>query len=228
VATGPRTLQVELPFNATGIEGCRLWRTLHVEENIPIYEDFDILTGSITGRMVNESDGQPVRGEFGINATLRGEDNPYYARLYVTTDPDGTFQFKKAPMGVYTVGSASPEARCTVAEEVKVFPGRATDPVVLERKTPITVSGYVRFTDSMKGKNWWLLYFRPIEDSAGNHHSLRMENETGAFSTEGLTPGRYEVYFYADPYENEYEPTIVEIPPGGTVSLELQFTVKKK
>jgi len=209
-------------ISLSNVEGLnmRLSRQVHVEHNVPLYEDFNILTGAISGRIVAE-DGSNVEGVHRINLNMHDTTAASYSvRHNAESNKDGAFLFEKVPIGVYVISSRSKDFTSIPVTGVKVRPGVETGPVIIKRKTPTLVSGKVVLTDKMYESRWLMLLFAPQEGTPGNGAYLQISKKTGEFKTMELIPGSYIVSYY---YEDGTSAKSFElsVPEGGVTGLVL-------
>ncbi|MFH2002024.1 MAG: hypothetical protein ABIK28_20280 [Planctomycetota bacterium] len=126
------TLCLNIPRSLFGAT-ISLRRKIVVEENVPLYEGFELITGSLNGHLVEKDSGEPVPGQLELYASMEGEDNPYLVSLKTRTKEDGSFCFEKLPIGVYSVRSNEPQAHINPVSGIKVYPGMEAGPIKLEQ-----------------------------------------------------------------------------------------------
>jgi len=195
-----------------------LRRYITLEQNAPQYEDFDILTGSISGAFISEETNLPTSGYFDVSIRMFDKEAPYEVGMDLQTQSDGTFQFQNVPVGVYEVTCNSRNMACFQIDNVKVFPGRDTGLIHLKQRSTIIVAGRVVFTKKMQELNWLGMTFMPIGDKNGRGKVwVKVIPEIGEFKTERLSSGRYSIKIYDG--ISKYPTIETEIPPGGVSDL---------
>lgn len=207
----------------TGRPPISLDRKVTVETNAILYEDFNILTGSITGSLAY-TDGEGSPGE-DIEVYIRTEDenSPYRVYMATRTDKDGAFAFETVPMGIYKVDCRSDEFSSPLISGVKVFPGKAAGPIVLKGPRPITVTGQLILPESLREYHWIHITFIPVDGPEYNKVSGMVHLEfSDEFEEKFLVPGTYKAYITSHT-EKEIEPIVVEVPPEGITGLVLTF-----
>lgn len=218
VGSGMLTVR-DFPANL-GLDSLYVMRNIQVEENLSIYEDFDILTGTITGRVVSESGARPDKKEFRIAASLEGADVPYRIWMNTSTGPDGEFTFEKIPIGVYTVMSGDEKLICKSVADVKVLPGCKAGPIILTQQTPVLVKGRVVLPADLEDTRYLALWFLAKETQNAQGKMVKISSDTGEFETKALAVGSHQAYFFGS-FKKQFEPITVEVPPGGITNLVL-------
>jgi protocatechuate 3,4-dioxygenase beta subunit len=224
IPVGTHSLHIEQLPGKTGQYDSTIRRSIEVVENETLFEDFEILTGSITGRVVYESDNSPARG-IKISAGFEDEDAQYRVRLSTVTDVEGRFLLEGVPIGSYTVKAEDRKLSCSPVSGVKVFPGGKAGPVILTMITPIWVRGRVVIPEAVQGSRWVGLIVRPSGGKDQDWQWIRLDRETGEFETDRLVPGSYEASFVGEG-KDEYEKMPFMVPPGGVSNLV--FVPEKK
>lgn len=225
VGTGHHSLNLsELP-GATGHYDFSIRRSIEVVENVPLVEDFEILTGIIAGRVVYEGSRQPVRG-VRVTARLEKEkdrSSPYSVRMNTTTGLDGSFRFEGVPVGSYTVDADDREFGCQPHTGLAVFAGGRAGPVTLTMITPITVAGRVVLPEQDRPPRWVGLLFESGEEEYSGSEWVSVNKLSGEFKTKKLIPGSYRVTLYGDFGEGKdrFKKMNIDVPSNGLTDLVL-------
>jgi len=225
--------------------GVNMARKIMVKEAPPHTENFEIQTGVINGIVRSFADKKPLCG-IKVSAIIRQSDElrafasfvvsainnklengsssiPSMTNLFYTpiemstiTDLDGAFRFPGAPVGVYCVEAKSDQYGCPSAVDVKVTQGAASDQVVLELYTPVTVKGFVKLP-KLAGDKILNMLVSPVtkkpfslkeffsslifSNKIGGDRIVEVNNGTGAFEITRLMPGIYKAYLISVPEE---------------------------
>jgi len=148
-----------------------LRRTVRVEENRELVEDFEIFTGAIAGRVVRLSDGCPVAG-VKVRIWIKGDDSKTILQIlsphnrksiydeYLTylppveiktiTDLDGTFYIEGVPAGVYLIKAEKSGYGSRELEDLVVTPNCVTGPIDLKLISPVLLSGRVEISEDFR------------------------------------------------------------------------------
>ncbi len=222
VPVGSHTLNLTEVTLGGKKQNISLYREINVMKNIPLYENFDIMTGSVSGR-IEDSGGSPVDGTFSILISSENDDAPYRVRKWAQTDPKGNFALEYIPVGIYTIKTFDGSLVCEDVKGIRVLPGRDAGPVVLTRVSLAPVEGRVALSTEMEGADKLRLYFAPLAGGGGGMIDLSIS--TGEFVTENIAPGSYMVMLYVD-WNMKHKPINVEIPEGGATGLYFVFEEK--
>ncbi len=227
VPVGKHSLRIaELPGTPMSGFNFNIRRRVEVMENLPLYEDFDLFTGAIAGRVIYDSDGTLVRG-VRVRAEIEGDDAPYTVTMHTVTGLDGSFLFEGLPMGSYTVKADQGGFGCMPAFGVKVFTGGGGGLVTLVMIDPVVVAGWVKLPDAVKNARWIGLVVKSAdsgdkEDKGGRGGTewVALDKETGEFETTKLIPGSYTANLFSGAGQ-KYKPMEFDVPPGGLANLVL-------
>lgn len=217
VPVGKHSIRISQLPGPAGKYDFNIRRGIEVEEDLPLYEVFEIYTGAISGRVINEGDRSPVRGSR-VTARIEEAGAPYSVRMSTVTGLDGSFDFEGVPIGVYSVKAAEREFASRSASGVKVFPGNVAGPVIISLITPILVQGRVTLPDEAKEARWVGLLFRSEEGQGAEW--AKLDKSTGNFETKKLVPGSYKAELVGD-LKKKYEVMPFDVPPGGVSDLVL-------
>jgi protocatechuate 3,4-dioxygenase beta subunit len=220
VPVGEHTLRFSTLPAPLGLYDISLKRKIKVLENDTAFEDFEILTGRLFGRVARESDNGPVHGAQ-ITAWLeKEEDAPYAVRVETLTDLDGKFLFESLPMGTYTVQVDRHALACQPVEGVKVFPSGAAGPINLVMIEPVWVKGRVELDEAMRSSRWLGLIAKPADDRNTGWEWIKVDRDTGQFKTSQLVPETYTVKLVGN-LDRQYKDMEIQVPPGGVTNLVL-------
>jgi len=219
IPVGQHTLKISNLPGRTGLYDVDIWRSLEVMENQSLFEDFEILTGNLSGQVIYESDGSPVR-DVKVSANIEGDNNPYQVRIKSVTGVDGKFLLEGVPIGSYTVKGEDRSLGCTPVSGIKVFPGGRAGPVVISMIDPVWVRGRVEIPKELKGKRWMGLIVSPADAEKTQWQWIKMDKDTGVFETNQLIPGPYKARLVGD-FSEQYEFMELFVPQGGVSNLLL-------
>lgn len=175
VPAGRNFMKITIPPGPGGAPEIKVEREVLVEEGVTHYENVEISTGSIFGRVVMQPEGSPVCGarveawipakqpdhlksimelqqmeleiEHVMGRITSNSPGYYKTSMEAITGVDGSFLFERVPEGIYNVKVRKKNIGTRPAADVEVVPGGATGPVVLEMYVPITVKGYVKLPE---------------------------------------------------------------------------------
>jgi hypothetical protein len=219
VPVGTHSLKIAELQGPTGRYDFRIRRRIQVEENFPHREDFEIYTGTLSGRVVYEGIEGAVRG-IRVVIRIQDKDAPYSVRMRTVTGLDGSFLFEGVPVGTYTVDVEERELGCQPISGVRVFPGGRTRQVTLTMVAPVWVKGRVILPTNAKHARWLILMIKPAEEKDANWKWVRLDKESGEFETRELIPGPYVARLLGE-LPQRYELMEFYVPPGGLNHLEL-------
>jgi hypothetical protein len=188
-----------------------------VEENIPLYEDFDILTGSITGRIAYSETQSEARR---LKLASQDQDAPYRVGMTVLADLQGNFAFDRVPIGIYTLTSGEQDLLIDPVSDIKVLPGGSTGPLILQQLTPILVKGRVVLPENTEPPRYLWLYCMPRIEGSPRGKMVAVSTKTGEFETKILAVGEYTGMLFGI-RGKRFKPIEFEVPPGGHTDLLL-------
>jgi|GEM_PF-3311523 len=275
VEAGKRFLTITLPPLSDGSPEIRVEREIDVAADRPHFAEVDIVTGSIFGRATFYPGKEPVRGarvrvwipsggiELGDDfekALRRGDAigdtvtkamsrSPGHSLISMETMTgiDGSFSIARVPVGDYQVRVETKTYGSRAAKGVKVTPRSAAGPVELMLFAPVSIKGWVRLPESVRGADeiGLTLYTEGTEPRnlldalqalivpalSGEVPGTRYEavdHATGAFAFERMMPGAYRASLFVV-YEDRprgvprslFEPMEFDVPPEGVKDLVL-------
>jgi len=221
VPAGGRTISVSNMPGPMGHLDSRIRRSVDVVENVPVVVDFEIVTGSLSGRVVTEGDPTAVRGvRIALDAQKDDSDSGLSIRMSTVTDLDGTFRFDGVPTGVYTVRARDQEYAVPAIKDLEIFAGAMRDDVVLTMVTPVVAKGTVQLPEDLGESRWLGLYFETVEEGTDLNAWTQVNKRTGEFETRKLIPGYYKATLMGDTAQ-QYLPVEFRVPPGGVTNLLL-------
>lgn len=191
-----------------------------VNENEPVFEVIDLLTGTLSGSVVSQETGRALPGEH-VRVRIEGDNAPYWVEVKTVTGLDGKFSFESLPVGSYSVKVDQDAFGCRPVTGVKVFPGGKAGPVRLVLETPIVVEGRISVSEDLSESRWLGLAVRDV-DAEDNWEWIRVNAKTLSFSSSALVPGFYTVRLVGN-FSEVYPEQEIEIPQGGITGLVLHF-----
>jgi len=219
VPAGERTISLSNLPGPMGHLDSRIRRSVDLAENVPLIVDFEIFTGSLSGRVVTEGDPTAVRGvRISLNDQKDETESGMSIRMSTVTDLDGTFSFESVPTGTYTVRARDQEYACPSVKDVEVFAGTRASDVVLTMVTPVTVKGTVQLSEDLVESRWLGLYIKTADEATDLTAWAQINRRTGDFETKELIPGYYRVTIVAQT-DVEYKPMEFTVPAGGVTNL---------
>ena len=198
----------------------RISRTVHVEENIPLYEDFEILAGELSVRVV-DSEGRLIPGKHGLVIRTLSGDAPYQVSLNADTQKDGSAIIGPLPVGSYQVSSRDHKLVLDVLNEVKIEAHRRTGPLDMVKRPVTTVSGHVDVTGIKSDSGYSYLMLQPKEGAGGRHNYIRVDLKSGDFSSETVVPGLYTTRLYVPGIDEQYRFSDLSVPHSGVSGVVL-------
>jgi len=221
VPAGSRSISVSNVPGPMGHLDSRIRRSVEIVENVPIEVDFEIFTGSLSGRVVTEGDPTAVRGvRIALDVQKDESDAGLSIRMSTVTDLDGAFSFEAVPTGIYTVRARDQEYAVPAIKDVEIFAGSRRDDVVLTMVTPVVVKGTVQIPEDFGESRWVGLYIETAEEETDLNAWVQVNKRTGEFKTTKLIPGYYKATLLGRTVQ-QYKPVEFRVPPGGVTNLLL-------
>lgn len=221
VPAGSRSINVSNMPGPMGHLDSRIRRSVEVVENVPIEVDFEIFTGSLSGRVVTEGDPTAVRGvRIALDAQKDESDAGLSIRMSTVTDLDGTFSFEGVPTGIYTVRARDQEYAVPAIKDVEIFAGSRRDDVVLTMVTPVVVKGTVQLPENFEESRWLGLSIETADEGTDLSDWTQVNKRTGEFETRKLIPGYYRATLFGET-ARQYKPMEFRVPAGGVSNLLL-------
>ena len=207
--------------NTLSIDTATLVHVTPGQETSNIDFDFDLVLGSISGRVVADANGQPID-----NLHVYASDyatNAWVAATY--TDDDGTYIISGLPEGSYQVravpsNNGKPYAdeyyndtyNYNMTQEVKVGFNQDVTGIDFSLATEVTISG--RVVADADGQPIANVHMNVMEDYANWWGPGTNTDSNGYYTISNLPPGTYNVYASPGnsklPYANEwYDDTCV-------------------
>ena len=185
----------------------------------------DVHTSSMAGVCLL-ADGS-VAGKLHISASgqLEGAGDRGSVWLQTTSDDDGQFRFPQVPAGKWSIeahgGVADAPTRGSI-EGIQVVGGVPTVGLRLEMHSVSVVQGRVDLSALATKPKWSWVAFNQLKpddpDTAeGRHRTGVGIDETGAFTAEDVSPGRYRVKLHANLGDKQetFECGLLVVPAAG-------------
>jgi len=224
VPVGKHNIRIVSIPGPTGDYEFRIGREIEVEENIPLYANFNIFTGTIFGTVINENTSNPIGG-VKVTATLEDDAAPYTVRMSTASELDGSFIFDGVPIGIYSIRAREKNLGCEPTKGVKLSVNSRVGPVVVKLKSPVMVSGFIELPESASDAPRIFFMAGPKEGGRRDRVWIKVDMETRGFETTKLVPGFYtgEVYTFN---KKQYTVGDFEVPHGGVSNLVLTAVEK--
>jgi|GEM_PF-6948161 len=181
--------------------GQAMWsQGLELAEGEPRELTIDINTSSISG-VVYLPDGSPAAKMF-VQARAQLGQRGFEGRVrkFISTNDDGTFVFRDVAEGEYTIRVSGGDDEQGYEAELQGIDVRATLPVtglVIQLREKLMVSGTLDMSAIENKGRWRYMTLKRLGADAGGEgkESERVGfgvDEDGSFSSDEVTPGRYE------------------------------------
>lgn len=221
-----------------GGRGSNLWsESLELKQAEEREISVVVTTSSIAGVCLLP-DGSPAAGvHVQAQGSLKGSTGGN-AWLGEATDAQGQFRFKRVAEGTWslTVRGNGEKAGRGKLENVVVSGGIPVDTLRIEMQKTMVVKGRIDVSvfGARKPEWCWVGFYRKSKDSeVWNDYAdgVGIDESTGAFSTDDLSPGQYQVRVHANfddnqPQEN-YRCDVIDVPPQGLDNLVLRPVPEK-
>lgn len=164
--------------------------------------------GGIVRGIVQTTERQPVdsaevrlgevRSEFMGGATFPSIMNALRSDLQVSSNPDGTFEFKNVTPGIYLAFARKEGFVYDFKDNIVVKSGQVTDGVILTLQKGAIFSGIVKNTNNEPVGNAMIRVLRFFGEKP--QFDTTRTKQDGTFAFAGLLPGRYTVTIDAQGY----------------------------
>ncbi|MFH1998985.1 MAG: carboxypeptidase regulatory-like domain-containing protein [Planctomycetota bacterium] len=221
VPVGNHSLRISQLPGSLGQYDFEMRYKVDVQEDVPLYETLDILTGSLSGAVVDQRTGRTVPG-VRVRARMETKDAPYWIQVKIVTSLDGKFLIEGLPIGTFQVKVDKEGFGSRPVNGVKVFPGGKAGPINLLLETPVVVEGQAVIPEELNETPWLNLVIKPADTSNEGWEWMKLDKETHTFRTEELVPGRYIVRLVGN-FKDSYKSIEIEVPEGGISGLVLAF-----
>ncbi|HEX6811572.1 MAG TPA: carboxypeptidase-like regulatory domain-containing protein [Planctomycetota bacterium] len=200
----------------------------------------DIATSAMSG-VCYLPDGQPAAGvHVQAQGTLKGSDRSGGLWLNTSTDAEGAFAFKQVAAGTWTlsVSARGKESARGRLEGIEVNGGVPVEGLRIELQKSLVVKGRVDMqVFAQKKPRWcWVGFYRVTDktpaDAQGDYvDGVGLDETSGEFSSDELTPGTYRVRLHAG-FEGspgaEYTCEEITVPATGLEGVVLHPTVRAR
>ena len=202
-------------------------RMIHIEANRTTYEDFDIRTGSLSGRITEPGGGAPVPGAVGLSIDAERGDSKARVTSFFQTAEDGTFHLEGVPTGTYRLQSEDSRRPCTPVDKLMISAGSHIGPVDLELIVYDRVAGRVILSEELMDAHRLMLSCYVPDDESRGGCMLEVSPETGAFESTIMPPGHYVITLNVDMdghgrYEYNFQNMVLDVPEGGITGVILE------
>ncbi|MBU0753762.1 MAG: carboxypeptidase-like regulatory domain-containing protein, partial [Planctomycetes bacterium] len=186
MSAGAYDLYLRIPPDEGSDRELLLGRRIVLGKSDRCIEDFEVQTGSLSGRVVFEDTKDPLGGVEVLAWTVEpGLDKPRAGlssrplELSVVSGHSGTFYFDRLPAGRYfleaRVINREPSAEllndvfgdpASTTRAVEVLPGVPAGPIVLDLQRPVALRGEIRFAERNTLRDTGLLLIHPADQQA--------------------------------------------------------------